>query len=113
MPVRHDPPVTVRFGRRGKKHFPTRPEFGFILTDDAIRPPAPIRSCDPPWRRRCVRRAVWRLQPPGATSGPARREHHGQCDHWDHSMTLVLATTTPGESRSNALAEPGSAALAE
>jgi organic radical activating enzyme len=31
------------------------------------------------------------------SSGPYRRGHHGQCDHWDHSVPLVLATTTPGE----------------
>jgi organic radical activating enzyme len=28
---------------------------------------------------------------------PFRPGHHGQCEHWDHSVPLVLATTTPGE----------------
>jgi 7-carboxy-7-deazaguanine synthase len=32
-----------------------------------------------------------------ACQGGAFRPHHGQCEHWDHSVPLVLSTTTPGE----------------
>src|SRR5690606_30077974 len=32
-----------------------------------------------------------------APSGALGGERHGHCEHWDHSVPLALATTTPGE----------------
>src|SRR5690606_30157253 len=63
-------------GPERKNNFPTAPQLWLRLSNDAessLRPAPRLRI----------------------TSG--RQEHHGQCEHWDHSVPLVLATTTPGE----------------